>query len=148
MADWRQTRNDPSSSSAVARGYGGTCGTTPRQAQKTVAGIGNGCRISVCLMPRWRNRQTRQVEGLVRLIPRAGSTPVLGILVLSSEPSTALRTGRPRQVGISQSSRFRKAQDFAAFSFLATVPARRDFALLKINTDNNLPPRTQGFFRR
>ena len=38
-----------------------------------------------CRLPRWRNRQTRQVEGLVGLIPRAGSTPVLGILFLSPQ---------------------------------------------------------------
>lgn len=28
--------------------------------------------------PEWRNWQTRQVEGLVRVIPRAGSNPVSG----------------------------------------------------------------------
>ena len=35
--------------------------------------------------PGWRNRQTRQVEGLVWLIPSAGSTPVPGNYELEEE---------------------------------------------------------------
>ena len=48
----------------------------------TIFYLGAGGTISTCLMPEWRNRQTRQVEGLVGLISRAGSTPVPGIFYI------------------------------------------------------------------